>query len=135
MSRREVLKDQFIPYELAVKLKELGYNEVCLGVYNRERAFRFNNVYNPVDRTKSGFPTVNNGKIPVPLWQQAFDGFREKYELHSCILVLSKLKWAYVITNFTDYVDSDTQILKAFETYEEARQACLEKLIELCQQN
>lgn len=75
------MKEQFCSYEIALKLKELGFDEVCLGVYNRERAFRFNNVYNPVDRTKSGFPAVNNGKIPVPLWQQAINWLEEKHNL------------------------------------------------------
>ena len=67
------MKDLIVPYDQALALVELGFKEKCLGVYNKEKAFRFNNLHNPSDRSKSAKLTVNNGKVPAPLWQQAFD--------------------------------------------------------------
>lgn len=36
------MKKEFVPYELAVKLKELGFDEPCLAVFNESKKFRIN---------------------------------------------------------------------------------------------
>ena len=33
------MNKEFIPYEQALELKELGFNEVCLGYYNLDPYF------------------------------------------------------------------------------------------------
>ena len=54
------MKKQFTPYEISVKLKELGFNEKCFDVYSDVKSVgMFRN--SPRDRT------------PKILWQQAFD--------------------------------------------------------------
>ena len=30
------MKEQFIPYKIAVQLKQLGFNQSCIGYYNEE---------------------------------------------------------------------------------------------------
>ena len=53
------MKNQFIQYEMSVKLKELGFNEKCFDVYSDVKSVgMFRN--SPRDRT------------PKILWQQAF---------------------------------------------------------------
>lgn len=133
------MEKEFVPYELAVKLKELGFNEECFCIWNREHSLRFNNLYNPIDRNKSGKLTKNGGKYPAPLWQQAFDWFKEKYAYFTSFDYQHDENngFFYCIINIEDeefYFPEDFEP-NIYKTYEEAREACLEKLIELCQQN
>lgn len=113
------MKDQFVPYKLAVKLKELGFNEVCLAFYDASKAF----TYSPNNNK------IYTVKILAPLWQQAFDFFREKHGIHSYIERKGKFNWNFELTHLKRVLSGG---IYDFKTYEEARQNCLEKLIELC---
>lgn len=120
------MEKEFAPYELAVKLKELGFKRTCLAEY--------------IDGIFYLSTSLNNKKqvlttASAPLWQQAFDWFREKHYIDSAILPTSSTKYIYRL--YEQQSKSKTQIYgeymgKKYKTYEEARQACLEKLIELC---
>lgn len=58
----------FVSYELALKLKELGYNEVCFGCTTGGNAvFKSNHSYY---------------KHTAILYQQVIDWFREKHGMH-----------------------------------------------------
>ena len=80
------MKKEFVPYDESLALKELGFDELCICIYNREKSLRVNVFNNPNDRFKSVQLSYNNGKIPAPLYQQAFRWFREKYKLQAEIL-------------------------------------------------
>lgn len=127
------MKKEFAPYELAVKLKELGFDEECAGLYEE--------VYNNIELLYAR-PIVisyllntakHEGRIyhcKAPLWQQAFDWFREKYKLKVGIGINNKnLYYTYKIVMFET---TEEYYKECFKTHQEARQACLEKLIELC---
>lgn len=65
------MKDQFVPYKLAVKLKKLGFNEPALGCY-------IQNAYGSDSKRVHYFAGyIENVNIDIfisaPLWQQAFD--------------------------------------------------------------
>lgn len=121
------MKDQFVPYELAVKLKELGFYEECIYVYS---------LYNWKLYRKEEIP--HNGVLATPLWQQAFDWFRESFNIDGEICCrydnpkgIYKRYYTFVVykmlkENFTQYCEKEW-----YNTYEQARYACLEKLIEL----
>jgi hypothetical protein len=73
--------------------------------------------------------------IVAPTFSQAFRWFRENHDLYSevSVDVWSSLTSAYRITGFTHILaehlyDFDSE---AFNTYEEAELACLDKLIEI----
>lgn len=73
------MNKEFIPYEQALELKELGYNEECMAYYFiYQDVLHFDIMNNE---------TVNNEVDAVkpyciaPLYQQAFRWFREKYDL------------------------------------------------------
>jgi hypothetical protein len=121
------MEKEFIPYEQALALKKLGFDEPCIkGFY--EKGEIFTTVSTPVD--------FNNKKqlgelLSVPLYQQAFRWFREKYNAHHEI-VLNKdrdLPYTYVVDVFTSYLRSPFH-----KTYAEAELECLKKLIKLCEQ-
>ena len=112
------MKKEFVPYELAVKLKELGFDEECLSYYfNKQLSFGSKTSYGEV--------------VEAPLYQQAFRWFREKYELYSTIMFRVSMEdnneyWDWLIKG-------EEVVYRHFKTYEEAELACLNKLIEIVQ--
>jgi hypothetical protein len=113
---------EFIPYEQALELKELGFNEECIGWYpNNSAALSLHGVF-------IGKPSSGSYKLLAyaPLYQQAFRWFREKYGL--CIVIKpiddKKLELGYNLTK-------NGLIMSPHLTYEEAELACLKKLIEV----
>ena len=78
------MKHLFVPYELAVKLKEKGFDEPCLYTVHKEDA---GDVYNGhemewVNWNKYG---TTNVSVSAPLYQQVTNFFREKYFIHITI--------------------------------------------------
>jgi hypothetical protein len=120
------MKD-FIPYQQALDLKELGFDESCLGFYE----------FGSMDeewhlRTKYVSKNEYNDVIHIlkaPLYQQAFDFFREKYGLWQTVLQNTDIDWTYDILPINGI--HDYKLIDVFEEYNEAKQACLEKLIEI----
>jgi len=118
---------EFVSFEQARELKELGFDEPC-----------FTRFYQSGKLADSLFFILHNyfSQINAPLWQQAFKFFRDKYSTHSHI---SKYKdnnfYHYDI--FVDVVEEGEEYYESyacnvlFNTYEEAQSACLDKLIEL----
>jgi hypothetical protein len=62
------MEKEFIPYEQALALKELGFDEPCFGCY-------FHNNKDVVEYNPDGIPLNHNNRnsrISAPLYQQAF---------------------------------------------------------------
>ncbi len=118
------MKEKFVNYEIALALKELGFDEEC-------GAFYFKDLENIYQKCCEWF--VSNDDVyyygeeilcVAPLYQQAFRWFREKHDLD----VISKPH----IRKTKKYVCDPVNIrLEAKNTYEEAETACLIKLIEI----
>ena len=124
------MKNEFIPYEQALALKELGFDEPCLGFYNHQGQLILmtQEDENSIQVYKNSY--VKLGKqYAVPLHQQAFRWFREKYGL--CLVIKpiddKKLDLGYNLLK-------NGLIMNARLTYEEVELACLKKLIELSTQ-
>lgn len=78
------MKDQFAPYEIANKLKELGFDEECYGYYTTN-GLRYEFQYYDFGRTNSTLDDLYKVSKPdctAPLWQQATQFLREKYGIH-----------------------------------------------------
>ena len=70
------MTQEFIPYEQALELKKLGFDEQFFAFYLADTLFTSNDIiYNSTD-----IPVIK-----APLYHQAFRWFREKYELSSWI--------------------------------------------------
>ncbi len=71
------MKNLFIPYELAIKAKEMGFNEECLAtqVKNGTPVVQIHPVKNST--LESMLPSI----ICVPIYQQIVDWFREKHQI------------------------------------------------------
>lgn len=129
-----MIKEQFIPYELALKLKELGFDEECFGFYSNNKIYYEDNI------TSNKILTITNKirketLIAAPLWQQAFDFIREFCNWSFCIKRSHKQKdYEYFFEIFNPLLQTEVKS-KKFNTYQEARLACLEKLIEIVENN
>jgi hypothetical protein len=117
------MEKDFIPYQEALELKQLGFNEPCLKYWNGiGEYFGQNDWFNWNQAEKF---------VSIPLYQQAFRFFREKYELFFWIEKFHKNE-TYIFqippANFT-------KIQGHYTTYEKAEITCLRKLIEIVKQN
>lgn len=72
------MEEQFVPYELAVELKELGFDEYCFGEYFIIKGS--DKVVFETEGEESCSCTMreHGSIIKAPLWQQAFEWFRKK---------------------------------------------------------
>jgi hypothetical protein len=120
------MEKEFIPYAEALALKELGFNQKCLGQYNISQGDKW--IFS-IDLSGEGQYPLTSPACITPLYQQAFRWFREKYSYQSFISPsneLTYLAYDFTLKGFDGYFKS-----KQFKTYEEAELACLEKLIEI----
>jgi hypothetical protein len=107
------MKD-FIPYEIALELKELGFDEPCMG-------YRDGTGYVMIGETP-------HCVISAPTYSQAFRWFREKYRLTGLVEIGTQ-EYSFLI--FDENTDSREITSSMNGAYEEAELACLIKLIEI----
>ena len=139
------MEKEFVPYELALKLKALGFDEPCFGYYVDGELRGVNLGIEELGGVEPyyqrfGFHTLSNhdidnpNKIVVtaPKFSQAFRWFREKYNLICRVDVtsygcpLNEQEFYCEITS-----KNGTASYEIFNTYEEAELDCLNKLIEI----
>jgi hypothetical protein len=135
------MKKEFVPYEQALALKELGFDEPCFGAFIGKE-FKFFDFSNDLN----GYVNNKNLIIGAPTFSQAFKFFREKYNLRGSIMDFiddeTGIEWDYEIAligtdldenghykPLIDYSTDDES--RKFKTYEKAETACLDKLIEI----
>ncbi len=114
------MEKEFTPYEQALELKELGFDEPCFGLYHNDKTF-----YPTQCKSHEQF----HGQIcSAPTFSQAFRFFREKYNYYISVFRTHDGNWG------TDLWLLGVHKPKATvfgETYEETELACLKKLIEI----
>jgi len=117
------MKKEFITYEQALALKELGFDEPCFGYWKMSG-------WLIEEKTRTDGYTHADQLCSASLFQQAFRWFREKYNIISSTRTHFNEEFFYEI-----YVDDMNEITSDYyNTYEEAELACLNKLIELAKQ-
>lgn len=79
---------EFVLYEEALKLKELGFDELCIGYYDNMRSFAKNYVSSFTHHEGEPFTKKRNSQLKqlrgyvictAPTYSQAFKFFRKKY--------------------------------------------------------
>jgi hypothetical protein len=118
------MEKEFIPYEQALALKELGFDEEqYLGWYESFYSSGTPHLQTEWLEEYLDFDIL----VPAPLYQQTFRWFRQKYGLIGW--VEGKKVFKYCIEN---PIPNDGQInFSPFKTNEEAELACIKKLIEI----
>ena len=131
------MNKEFVTYEQSIKLKELGFNEPCIGWMADWNKDVHLGKHEPSHHHKSSCSAI--------LKQQVFRWFREKYGLyhfedHGCnskIDITSICYWMGIKKIKLAPFGSECVVgiiqLGSFKSYEEAENACIYKLIQLVQ--
>ena len=122
------MNKEFIPYEQALELKQLGFDEPCFGCYDEKRVVGLTVMSIKKYYTNSKEDTWN---CSAPLYQQAFRWFREEYGYYYEIFVDDDKTFGFMISYFIEIGRADKPIQRMYTTYEEAELECLRKLIQL----
>lgn len=126
------MEKEFIPYDLALELKELGFDEPCFAFYGLSRDDYKTIRLSILQNLKTDYlPDIHHLDVTcdAPLYQQAFRFFREKYKLLSFVDIDASYRIYCDDIKFDLDVDS-----KMFKSYEEAELECLKKLIEIAKE-
>ncbi len=124
------MEKEFIPYEQALELKELGFDEPCFAKYYQQDG---NTPFiqigeSEIEEAESAGDDVTF-ECDSPLYQQAFRWFREKHNLKGhieAVEYLDETPDTYHWCVFDKFNSGYDQL-----TYEEAELECLKKLIEI----
>jgi len=135
------MEKEFVPYELALKLKQLGFDEPCFGIFrDNELVIGCNPDFAPNNTWCSESKFSNESNISAPLFQQAFRWFRDRdfhasVESYHClgkdrpfglgIDHKSNGIWGYV-----EYSGDGN-----FDTYEEAQLKAVELILEVLEKS
>lgn len=147
------MEKEFVKYEQALALKELGFDEPCLlslswingyNTYteksNEPKAWISSNVEIKYDfsQFKVDFKNVYHVETQIPLYQQSFRFFREKQyysEINvGCTQIDGTIGFSWRIWkpwSIEEWSPERPGEEWSYETYEEAENACLDKLIEI----
>lgn len=135
------MEKEFVPYDIALVLKELGFDEPYLAFYRKSTSNLF------ITEGFSFNTLEDTHFVKAPLYQQAFRWFREKYNLviEPCVPFqrlysteddhFEILEFGYRIYSFDQYRGGLRDKIE-WDGYdnsneEEAELECLKKLIEI----
>jgi hypothetical protein len=121
-----MLEREFIPYDRALALKELGFDEPCLTYYNYDKRIERSDDWAHGCTLED---KRDRNECLAPLYQQAFKWFREKYNLMSVIGYHNIWKYSFLIQTIEEH--KTIIVIDKIDTYEEAELACIDKLIQL----
>jgi hypothetical protein len=121
------LEKEFVPFEIALELKQLGFNEICFGYWYTEQE-EFKKI--DIQLSSIGFLEGEPDYILAPTYSQCFRWFREKHNLKSWIQEHRSDTFIYEIRPhvLSDYKQGETYV---YTNYEKVELACLRKLIEI----
>jgi len=127
------MKKEFVPYNLAIELKELGFDEPCICGYDNEGSLRgkLASTNDKGERTKIDWDK-HDSHLPAPLWQQAFRWFIEKHNLNGQMYYNFNGKWDFNIQKVEAGLLSgaNTAYIQKHNTFDEGQYACLKTLID-----
>ena len=117
------MEKEFVSYEQALALKELGFNEPCFDFYDNDKELFYNS--DNENKIHIGY------QVNAPTFSQVFRWFREKYGYDSQVTYTQNKYLGFVADHKTGYYLAATN---DFSIHEEAEDALIDKLIELIKQ-
>jgi hypothetical protein len=118
------INQEFVPYEQAVELKKIGFDEPCICYYNYNGDFESVGCF------------IKNSELEedetcAPIFDQAFRWFRERKLLGLVCPIDDWNSWSYSIQG-EDCMSPFFQMVygEEYKTYEEAQLECLKRLIQ-----
>ena len=138
------MEKEFVPYPLALRLKELGFNEPCVGYYDGNHNFNYMFQGKPQNFSYKKFPLGHSvGWTSAPTFSQAFRWLTEKHDLYYSILPRTtsghRLSTTFNIVIYAHSYNINVQAeifrvngeIAEYADKEEAELDCLSKLIEI----
>ncbi|NBP67462.1 MAG: hypothetical protein EBU52_01835 [Cytophagia bacterium] len=128
------MRQEFVPYEQALALKELGFDEPCFGLWNLNNGKHEVDIIGVCKYSKE----FKYREVLAPTFSQAFKWFREKYDILATVYSNASgylYEWSDNVggTHRGWSNDEGPNNGGVWDTYEEAELACLKKLIEIAQ--
>ena len=132
-----MIEKEFVPYEEAFALKELGFNEPCFGYWKSKN-------WLIQEKTRTDGYTHADQECSAPTFSQAFRWLREKYWYTALILCDSFQIVMQLSTSRTRdsrtwewkpiYVTQTYHKEEGLKSYDESELACLKQLIEIAKE-
>ena len=126
-----------VPIDIAKKLKEIGFNKECNFVLTKSNKIGFtsknNSNYHFIEDLDK-YDYNSKEMVSIPTWTEVLEWFRGKGLFHSICIVEDLIE---KVKDFeTEIRDNNADIICILhqETYEEARKAAINKLIEIYKQ-
>ena len=126
-----MIQKEFIPYEEALALKELGFDDPCFTHYLNSVLLKNSLVVNKRE-INSCFDQI---RVAAPLYQQAFRWFRENFSVFVSPNVISYSDgprlWFFELNSSVLSFGTDLGETDDYVRFEEAELAALRKLIKI----
>lgn len=120
------MEREFVPYEQALALKELGFkNNYNFKEYDTDGCLQHTGL----------LESHKLESINAPLWQQAFDWFLNRgyfADIKPDLIVTSL--WSYRVVDINGKYNPENLHRYRFTYYRDARLECLKKLIEIAKE-
>lgn len=75
------MKEQFVTSDIALKLKEKGFNNICFGYYDTDGDLYLPFKLDTDEDFGYYFGKLSDDHIKAPLWQEVIDWFASEYRM------------------------------------------------------
>ena len=136
------MEKEFVPYEQALDLKTLGFDEPCFATYRKnavgsKKPFEFDIDYHTKVEMQNNIIPINSQYtkeskwVSAPLWQQAFKWFWNTQGLYVEFFVDDDQTFGFLISRFVEEGRMDYPSKRGYSNPEIAEFNCLKALIEI----
>lgn len=134
--KKQEMGSLFVPYEIALALNELGFDEPCIGFFNIKGKFikDFGITKDILDSLGIQHIKMVGNICLAPTFSQCFRWFREKYDMDGIINTYrsNNSKWySFFISKQDKGINNTYKDDNNFTSHEEAELECLVKLIDI----
>lgn len=96
------MKDKFVPYEIAKRLKELGFKEPCITYWYTTKENRTPEIMFRDADIKNGWINGERSNTTAPLWQDVIDWLREEKKILVDPYGISTVQYGWVLKRVSD---------------------------------
>ncbi len=127
------MRKEFVSYEIALKLKELGFDEPCFTYYYNINGIIRTGIEVHIHNAWTYAGTKKIETTLAPLYQQVFRWLRNKYAIDFSINTIYSKYNENTIKQYSGVIDNKTMYTNVgfYDNYEEAELAGLQKMIKI----
>lgn len=138
MNNIEYLQNQYLPHNIAYELKNIGFNEPCMGFYDYPKnIIKVSLKYhgNLHDGYENEMKSIT---VTSPLYQQVFDWFEKTHKLFANINIKTykTTSYNYSIIRLDDESSDSTNYVndESYSSKIDAKKACIQTMIDIVQE-